>query len=154
MRVRRDADQAERLGQQLVERLAAAGPAAEALALRRSSCVGELAELGFPVADAVDVQGGGGQSALGGGAEQGANLIESGRAEALGGGAAGPGAGGGGVGVVLQGLDTGKPPGSGGGWAGPCGSSRWLQDTIIGPGVEGRKGARRRGGGCVRLRIS
>src|SRR5437588_508537 len=52
-----DADQAERLGQQLVERLAAAGPAAQVQAGLARVGVGEALVLFLPVADLVDVEG-------------------------------------------------------------------------------------------------
>src|SRR5205823_12441395 len=71
------------LRQHLVQRFAAAGPAAELLAAHLDLGVGEAVELRLVVADLVDLQGGVGKAALGRRAEQGLELVAPARAEAL-----------------------------------------------------------------------
>ena len=67
---RRDADQAERFRQHLVERFAAAGPAAEAEPGRLELGVAQLVEFALPIADARDHQGPMRQASLPGHADE------------------------------------------------------------------------------------
>ncbi len=79
---RRDARQAEHLGQQLIERLAAACPALELGGDLANLLVAQLRILVLPVTDARDQQGGLGQPALRRRAEPRLDVVEPGHAEA------------------------------------------------------------------------
>src|SRR5262245_15311735 len=91
--LRRDADHAERFGQQAVELLTAASPAAQSLRLQYELVVGELGEFPLPVADGANLQGSAGEAALSRRAEEPPYRVDKHRAEALAGGLPGPGAG-------------------------------------------------------------
>ena len=71
--------EAERLGQEPVQRLSAAGPPAHLQAALFHLGVGEPVALTLPVADAIDLQGGIGQTTLGGRSGQPADVVERAR---------------------------------------------------------------------------
>jgi hypothetical protein len=82
--LRRHADQAEHLGQELVERLAAAGPAAQPGRLLLDLGVGDRLELGLALADGRHQERGPGQAALPGQADGRLDAVGGRRAEAVG----------------------------------------------------------------------